>query len=220
MPLFGLDCSSCKHDNTKGYRLRFGRHRNTVCRECHREGTRLPDTESLTGVPLVNRRACTPCGTEWRADWQPERNDFVFKANQLDNALAQMNMLGVENPGLGYHIVLKHPSIPVGFDARRLLLTEEPLPKISVYFRWEPMAGELLTPNNMFQKIFPPDASAAERRTAPERILSEEECRSLIDRRGGTVHTEFSLLKCQHCMQPIPLRTLTTLTLREVDCGD
>lgn len=220
MALYGLDCQTCKHDTVKGYRLRFGRHRNTICRYCFREGERVPDGMSLTGAPLTDRYRCLPCRAEWAAMWQPERNDFVFKASQLDNALAQMNMLGVENPGLGYHLVLKHPTIQVGFDQRRLLLTEEPLPRIAVYFRWEPLVGEVLTPANMFQMIFTAGSSAAERRCAPQRMLSDEECRSLLDRRGGVVSTEFSLLKCQHCMAPIPLRALSTITLREVCVGD
>ena len=117
----------------------------------------------------------------------------------------------------------RHATLPEGFDARLLVMQETPLPRIALYFRWQPMAGDMLTPEKVFQCVFLPDASMAERTRAPERRLTEEEFlyvrRMRVDGEIPTVTRE-SLIACQHCHRPLPLRAFNTLTLRECFKGE
>ncbi len=226
MALYGLDCTypDCNHDSVKGYRLRFAIFRSQDCFRCSHGGEPMPPQESLKSGIEADWYECKQCNAEWRSAWKIERNDYVFYPQQLAAAYAQMNILGAQEPGLGVHYVENHPTIPHGFTKRRIMLTQEALPKLAMYFRWRPETGEQLTPNNVFQAMFPPNASAAERRNAAARPLTPDEFGTLMQIQqtadGPRSVGSMTLLTCQHCQRPIPPKALSTLTLRECEFGD
>lgn len=226
--LFGLDCAhpDCVHDTARGYRLVLRVRRNVECWHCFRQGTPMPLER---WVALGQREMtfpgdvfeCPHCSQVWRNCWQMERPDLVFGKNNLVFALGQMADLGVKEPMVGVSIVEKHPSLPVGFDARLLHLREEPLPRTCLYFDWRPAAGEQLTPEKVFQCLFTPYMTAAERATAPRMSLPPDLFTQLMQvPREGEGFIGVSLICCQHCARPLPLRTFNTLTLRECAQGD
>jgi hypothetical protein len=247
--LYGIDCTNkrCIHDSVKGYRLRLSIRRSTRCTLCGRDGNHLSpdDWQRMGRRPQAYKpdwHICQSDATQWRARFERERNDLIFQPNQLDAALAQMRALGVGEPAVGNWIVRENdtppPPLPPGYDARLAMLSNEPLPRIAVYFFWKPESGELLTPEKIFQMAFHPDMTAAERKAAPMRRLTEQQCRELVQYNpsgkaqrpvddSGNVDSGWarnvqvlSTIHCQHCQEALPLRTFSTLTLREVALGD
>ena len=100
---------------------------------------------------------------------------------------------------------------------------EVPLPRIALYFRWQPEAGETLTPEKVFQCLFMPGSTMAERRYAAERRLSPDEFCTIVRRQDPSFarNARFgSTIKCHHCHQPLPLSAFTTMTLRPVEKGE
>lgn len=203
--LFGLDCPSpaCVHATAIGYRLWF----------------RVRPSE----------RPAETTDEEWarmREHFVMERPPTTYRAHQLDAALAQMDLLGVDRPAVGGHVVERHHSLPPGFDARMLLLQKMAMPRTALYFRWRPENGDLLTPEKVFQCIFLPGSTAAERRMAPERRMSEDEFNWLTRHQDwlpgapSISMTRTTIIRCQHCHKPLPLRALNTTALREVEKGE
>lgn len=199
--LYGLDCTApaCVHDTAQGYRLHF------KVRPLER-----PEFIAAADWPQV------------KGHFIQERPSVVFRAFQLDSAYAQIDLLGGK-PTVGAQVIERHHSLPFGYDARLLFLQAIPLPRIAIYFRAEVKAGEQITPDKAFQCLFMPGASAAERRCAPERKLTEDEF-SYVTRGPDPQFAGFrsldSILRCQHCQTPMPISAFTTLTLREVEKGE
>lgn len=214
--LWGIDCTHqdptknpCVHDTVKGYRLHF--------RVRYDERPSDLEWQQIRGPGAILTDA------EWqkiRGNFVRERNPVVFRSQQLDSAYGQMECLGGV-PKLGSQEIHKHESLPPRAAARMLVLLETPLPKIALYFRGKPEAGDMLNDDNVFQCIFLPGANMAERRNAPERRLTTEEL-ALIRRRVDVdnLFTRDSLLKCQHCHRELPMRTFSTITLRECFRGE
>lgn len=225
MALWGIDCLNplCKHDTLRGYRLRLTVLRGRLCMICGREAEQLPPVEMPGGPPDTKVMRCKGCDLRWRNDYVRERNDMVFRETEIDAALSQMAVLGAKDAtpeqGIAW-LVENHRSLPPGFQARMLVLLEEPLPRIAMYFRWHPESGEMLTPDKVFQCEFPPGARARDRRTAPARTLSGEQFNTIFRHEDQGYVTSMSMLTCQHCKEPLPLRTFSTLTLRACDLGD
>lgn len=225
--LFGLDCSNpqCVHDSGRGYRLSLRVRRATECWHCFGHGTPVsPERwvalgERETTYP-GDAYECSRCSQVWRHTWQLERGDLMFRAIDLPFAFGQMEKLGIVDPKLGVFVVENHPSLPIGFDARMAILREEPLPRTCLYFEWRPDAGEQLTPDKVFQCIFRPDMTAAERATAPRIGLDPTLFKQLMRVPKAEGFVGESLIQCQHCGQRLPLRTFNTLTLRECAQGD
>lgn len=225
--LLGIDCINpkCIHDTIKGYRLHIDVRRSPACQWCGHTGEKLPAQESLLGQMEDDWYRCALCRHSWRTCWTAERTDLFFRQFQKDSAYAQMNRLGVQEPGTGMFVVEGHPTLPIGTDARRLWFREESMPRTSLYFRYRPLAGEKLTPNNVFQCVWSPNATPDERRACRQvRFLTPEEFLEITYTNESAVALGitgmWSSLRCQHCYQPIPLRALSTLTLREVELGD
>ena len=235
--LWGIDCvgKNCFHDTSKGYRLRFKIRRDIMCPLCRKEGLKLAEVRDPWGHVHKGRRACATCKdgrgnqVQWRNDWVTERRDLMFRTGELLVAQSQMKLLGCtkELEPNKAHLIEQHDSLPMGFDARMLILTEEPMPRCAVYFRWNPEAGQMLTPDCVFQCKFPPNATAAERRGAPEVKLSVDQFREITQlclNSTGDLQTEvvetYTSLKCQHCGQPISARAFSTQSLREVSPGE
>lgn len=235
--LYAVDCVSrnCFHDSIRGYRLNFRVRRGRSCLVCKRAGQTLPDVKDPFGRVHTNRLQCTTCEDSqhrplrWRRDWQQERRDMMFRNGELIVAQSQMSLLGCKrdiHPNTR-HMIEEHDSLPFGFDARLLTLTEEPMPRCAVYFRWRPDAGQMLTPDLVFQCNFSEDASAEQRRTAPERRLSVEQFMEITqycvkatgDLESEMVETYTSIL-CQHCNRPLPAKAFSTQSLRAVEKGD
>ena len=225
--LYGLDCTypDCVHDTVRGYRMFFRL----------RVAARTPlFDEALFGAnhvraPESDKQALFE---RLRGSFVNERPAVVFRPEQRAAMLEQVDLLGGDaeaaRKGLtgqraSAQLVRRHATLPEGFDARLLVMQETPLPRIALYFRWQPMAGDMLTPEKVFQCVFLPDASMAERTRAPERRLTEEEFlyvrRMRVDGEIPTVTRE-SLISCQHCHRPLPLRAFNTLTLRECFKGE
>lgn len=235
--LFGLDCilPNCFHDTARGYRLRFRVRRNKRCIVCNGEGSSLPDVKDPTGKVYRNRLCCPRCvdarkrPLAWRNDFQMERRDMMFRVTELIVAQSQMKMLGCQRelePNT-QHLIEDHHTLPKGYDARLMTLTEEPMPRCAVYFRWNPEAGEKLTPDLVFQGRFPPNATAVERKQAPEVELSVNQFLELTQyctHSTGDLNTElvdsYTSLLCQHCARPLPARTFSSQSLRQVEYGD
>ena len=229
--LFGIDCTAknCFHDTSRGYRLRFNIRRDIFCPMCRKEGLKLADIRDPMGNVHKGRRACASCRKQWRNDWVSERRDLMVRNHELLVAQSQMKLLGCKKELLPNtaHLIEEHDSLPMGFDARMLILTEEPMPRCAVYFRWNPEAGQMLTPDLIFQANFPPNATAAERRCSPEVRLTEEQCREIVQyctKSTGNLETEmvetYTSIACQHCRKPLPAKTFSLQTLRSVDFGD
>ena len=204
--LFGLDCPQpgCVHTTAIGYRLWLR----------VRPIERPPDTTNEDWAKM-------------REHFVMERTPTTYRSHQLDSAYAQMNLLGVDKPALGGYVVERHSSLPPGYDARMLLLQKMALPRTALYFRWQPLTDELLTPEKVFQCIFLPGSTASERRVAPERRMSEDEFNWLVRHQdrpasapGGVTMTRTTIIKCQHCHKPLPLRALNMTALREVEKGE
>src|ERR1035437_7697388 len=147
MALYGLDCTypDCNHDSVKGYRLRFAIYRSEDCMQCSHGGTKMSPQQTLKGDVEDDWYECPRCDCEWRSAWKVERNDYVFYPKQLAAAYSQMSILGAAEPGLGVHYIEGHKTVPKGFTKRRLMLTQEALPKLAMYFRWRPESGEMLS---------------------------------------------------------------------------
>ena len=222
--MFGVDCLNpeCNHDALKGYRLRMQIYRTRQCLTCGNTGEHMmPQQDPATQEYQYDWYECKKCAKRWRRKWTTERNDLMFKPEGLDSAYAQMNRLGVDTPKVGAYLVEKdHPSLPYGFDQRLVLLTEEALPRIALYFRWRPDAGEILTPDKVFQCAFRAGSTMGERRTACEIRLSPEQFQQLVRRNENGHILSLSTIQCQHCAQPIPIRGFNTLTLRECEKGE
>ena len=235
--LYGIDCTApnCFHDTSKGYRLRFKTRRDRYCVLCKREGLKLEDAKDPLGKVHRNRLQCATCREtngqplRWNTNWINERRDMMFRNTELLVAQAQMKMLGCEREVLPNtaHQIEEHHTLRKGYDARLLILTEEPMPKCAVYFRWNPTAGEVLTPELVFQMQFSPTMTAAERRNAPGLSLTEGqfmEVRQYCTYETGDTLTQgvetYTSLRCQHCHHPISARAFSTQSLREVLLGD
>lgn len=253
--IFGLDCSNenCFHDMLRGYRLRFQIRRDSKCSVCQKEGVPLPDLVAPDKRKVTNRMGCQSCETPspagqrprpmtWQKSFTRERKDMMFQRTELLVAQSQMRMLGCKQevaPNTA-HLIEDHQTLPRGYDARMLILTEEPMPRVGIYFRCQVQAGQVLTPDLVFQCDFAPGATAAERRTAPERTLSFSQMRELTQQcvglseektfedDGTTVaHKEiveqmasFTSIRCQHCHRPMPLKSFSTYSLRACEKGD
>jgi hypothetical protein len=238
--VFGLDCcyDDCRHDSVRGYRLRLKVRPARQCRICKRDGQPIPSLDAVDLAELLTMSDIdlgTPAGRDavldwyrcswhcvepWRHRFQSERNDLLFRAIQLVSAKEQMVSLGVSDPDLGSFVVEGHASLPPFTDARLLILTEEPLPKTAVYFRWQPMANEVLTPDKVYQCNFAPDMPAHERVQAMARQLSDAEFVELTQANDAGMLRAWSAIRCQHCHRPLPLRAFNTSTLRECEYGD
>lgn len=225
--LWGLDCTyaDCRHDSVKGYRLSLAVHRSRTCLVCGQEREILPpqpQPEPFDKNPPDEKVVrCVPCGLVWRTDYERERNDMVFRRHELDFALSQMVQLGVPNPEVNAGFIAEnHKSLPPGYDARFMFLREEALPKICMYFRWRPGSGEMLTPDRVFQCEFPPEAGAKERWSAKAVTLDEDQFHHIFRRADRGYIESMSMLSCQHCHRPLPLRAFSTLTLRPCAIGD
>lgn len=222
--LWGLDCLSptCRHDTTEAYRLRRQLHRGTICLFCGNGGKRVSKINLITGKPDIEWYVCERCTYEWRAGWDTERNDQIFRTFQKEAALDMMGRLGVDTPEVGKpKVVEKHPSLPPGYDARLIWLTLEKMPKSALYFRRR-MGAEPLDPtfDCVFQCDFAPGSTMSERRAAPQRALEPDQFKYLISRNdGGMIHT-YAPIRCQHCGAEMPLKGFSTLGLREVDLGE
>jgi len=237
MPLLGLDCANlgCFHKSVQGYRLKFELYRTGVCAACGLEGKRVdtPDGEQMT---------CPKHATWWTPDqWQAERSDMIFRTHEFLSMLAQLSACGVPGDRIedlekaipegkvgNAVITVEDPEVTYGgrspaFPLRRIFLNRQQLPRTALYFRWNPEANEVLTPDKVFQCYFPAGATPSERHSAAEIPLSGEMF-SVISRRGSAEGDEYydqvSSLKCQHCQEPLPLKAFNTKALRVVDKGD
>lgn len=223
MDLFGLTCLNpdCKHDALRGYRLRMQIFRTRQCMQCSNAGTHMMPVQNTATLEYeYDWYECKLCKVRWRRKWNTERRDFIFKPEGLDSAYAQMNRLGWDSPKCGAHLVENHDSLPFGFDKRLILFTEEALPRMALYFRWRPEAGEVLTPDKAFTCAFREGSTMAERKTAYEIRLSPEQFNQLLRKDDGGHIVSLSTIQCQHCMQPIPLRAFNTSTLRDCEKGE
>lgn len=178
----------------------------------------------------------------WQRSFTRERKDMMFQRGELLVAQSQMRLLGCKQevqPNTA-HLIEEHNTLPRGYDARMLILTEEPMPRIGVYFRCQVEAGQILTPDLVFQCDFAPGATAAERRSAPEVRLALEQMRQLtqycgalseekvFEDDGVTVASKeivpqlssFTTILCQHCHRPMPLKSFSTYSLRACEKGD
>ena len=203
--LYGIDCLNpqCVHDRVGAYRLIL------------KVRPLLAALEPAARAEMQKRRA------EGRGEFVGERNPTIYRESQLDAAYAQMDLLGGD-PRLGAQMVTKHHSLPPGCDARLILLLKVPMPRIAMYFRWCPEVGEMLTPDKVFQCVFAPGSTQAERAAAAERQVTPEEFANItrkFDPNFGLVTRE-SLIRCQHCHEPLPLRAFNILTLRQVEKGE
>lgn len=229
--IYGLDCPHCTHDTVTSFRLRMQLCRNNLCTWCGSAGTPIEMVNLWTDQIERNWYDCPRCHDQWQATWAKERNDLVFRASQLDSALAQMYALGWDNPEPGkVHAVdakddTRH-TIPHGYAARLMELREQAMPRTALYFRWNPMAerpeDRILTPEKIFQCVFHPDDSQAQRRVATEMPVSKEDCELIIqaDPKDRSFRGFDSSIKCHHCGKALPLRALSTTALREVEKGD
>lgn len=227
MAIWGIDClnPACVHESVRGYRLRILVRRSKLCWSCQSEGRHVTqDDWRKMGKPghqyRTNWLMCPKDAHQWQHKLQPERNDMILRAHQRDFGLNQMAALGVKDPDLGNYAVQRHPSLPVGYDLRLLMFSQEALPRIAIYFRWRPDSGEVLTPEKIFQMAFQPGMTAAERKQAPMITLTPEQCDRIIQRNDGGLIEKTVPIRCQHCHEFLPARTLSTLTLREVELGD
>jgi hypothetical protein len=194
---------------------------------CRQTGGKVPPRKLADGQVQEDWYRCAQCGSQWQAVFVSERNDLVFRTDELISAQSQMRLLGADSevrPNT-VRLIEDHYSVPPGYDARMILLREEPLPRTALYFRWDPRGGQKLSPDLVFQCKFGPEATAAERKAAPEAKLSPEQFEYLTRKNfheqavDGHV-ISFTGISCQHCLTPIPLRALNTLTLRRVEKGD
>ena len=204
--LWGLDCChpGCIHPGVGGHRLDFF-------------------------VRRLRPPAFTDEQWERRRTWERERSPVTFRTTEFKSALDQLAALGVPEPQTG-EFVLDHtqtPALPPGYDKRRVRLSSILLPRTALYFRWEPSTGQVLTPDLIFQCNFKPDATPHERATAYEIPISPEAYTTVIRRNetwselpGVRQLATSTLLKCQHCHRALPLKALSTTSLRRVEKGD
>lgn len=200
--LYGLECihPDCVHDSVKSYRLR----------SWVRMTVRPPDMPAAEWVEVQGTLVA-------------EDLDRVFRAEELESALADMRDRGVVDPKVGtaHWVNDTMAPLPPGADARIVVLQPERRRRMAIYFRWSPEAGDTLTADKVFQIIVAPGSTAAERRSAPERRMPEEEFRHVF-RRGaaGGLITRITDIRCQHCHRVLPLRAFNTLGTRNCDKGD
>lgn len=224
---FGLDCSNtdCKHDQRSGYRLHSKIKRNKDCTGCGRGGTAVKLYNPVSGEEETVYK-CNRCSQEWVTDWETERRDLVFRENELQSCLSQAYTLGWENPVAGHACEIeqrgdRRHAIPFGYDTRFVGIVIEALPRTAVYFRWEPTAGQILTPDLIFQCVFRSDDNAHTRATAVEFQLTEAQLNTLFRRYAADLPGSLiTSIPCQHCGKPLDLKAFNTLTLREVEKGD
>lgn len=253
--LFGLDCSNenCFHDTLRGYRLRFQIRRDGKCSICRKEGIELPDLVAPDKRVVTHRMQCSSCESPrpagqpprpltWQKSFTRERKDMMFQRTELLVAQSQMRLLGCKQevgPNTA-HLIEDHHTLPRCYDARMIILTEEPMPRVGLYFRCQVQAGQVLTPDLVFQCDFSEGSTAAERRTAPERMLTFDQMRELTQQCVGVseektyqddgvtvAHTDivpqmqsFTSVRCQHCHRPMPLKSFSTYSIRAVEKGD
>lgn len=222
--LYGLACSNpaCIHDSTPAYRMRMQLKRNDLCLNCGERGTQHAEFNAFTMRHETGWRVCRRCNQKWAEGFQNERRDLIFRVNQRDSALSYMASLGVKEPKEGNHVIeAPHPMIPVGFSARLIMFHAKKMPRTAIYFPMRPGQNEELTPDKAFQCVFAPGSTAAERRTAPQFPVPEEQLKASLNvaDASGLVQS-YSDIKCQHCMQRIPLRDYNLTSLMEVELGD
>lgn len=223
MQLYGLDCDrpNCVHDNIPAYRLRLQLRRSDICLRCSERGRQFAKLNPMAKDNADTRwRRCPKCMMEWSDGLHSERRDMIFRVNQRDSALSYMAVLGHPSPSEGAYAVTGHPSIPPGFTERIFILTAEKMPKSALYFRMKPGVDEELEPDKVFQCVFPPNATAAERRNAPQIELSVAQLKALLKYNDGKLVQSYADIKCHHCQQHIPLKSFSTLGLREIALGD
>lgn len=247
MLYMGLECQNrkCVHDSTRSYRLRVSARLTDACPRCCRGGDKQPPRQSRN--PLTPRELetesdwyrCKSCviwdgkemvPVEWQRKLYTEYKDFVFPktVDALVQAQSQASLLGVDDPQPGNTYTVMQQGTTRQFplqpfcDARLVWFQEEPMRRIAVYFRTgEPEPGEEIGVREPFQKVFPLNATAAERRGAPEMQVPKEmfdQLTQVCDPLGMT--KGYSSIRCQHCHQPLPTSSLATTFLRTCELGD
>jgi hypothetical protein len=154
---------------------------------------------------------------------------MVFRPGDFVSAVSELHYRGVTKDAEVNTVHLLEGSaakrLPLGYDARRVFLLQMPLPRTAVYFRWNPQAGQVLTPDLVFQCDFSGRETAADRKLATETALTKDQVKYYLRHNmhpkepDGHIVT-YSLIKCQHCRQLLPLKALSLSLLREVDKGD
>jgi len=187
----------------------------------------LPGAEFGEGYTL-SWYECRRCSDIWQVCVIPERTPLHFKLFERESAVAQMHACGVKDGNLGRYSVHDQSLLPMGFDQRVVVFSEVALPRIAIYFRWWPESGQVLTPDAVFQCKFDLAMSAEGRRQAPEVTFTPEQLRTLRlvnesntpGTMGDAVITAYSIVECQHCHKPLPIKSFSTLTLRACEKGD
>lgn len=225
--VYALDCSSplCKHDHRNGFRLHAKIKRNKDCKTCGRGGTIMKAYNPITHQD-EETYVCTRCHEEWVTDWETERHDLVFRENELESCKSQAYAMGWENPVEGQACVIEQKgdrrrAIPFGYDERFIGIVIEALPRSAIYFRWQPLKGEILQPENIFQCVFKPDDTAHDRAVAHEFQLTESQLNTLFRRYDARLPGSLvTTIQCQHCGKALDVKAFNTLHLREVEKGD
>lgn len=226
--LYGLDCLSpgCVHRTVTGYRVRKKILRNAICMRCGNGGVLLPPkTDPISNETQADWHVCRRCNSDsWRAGVLiPEEVDRFFRGHQRDSAFAHMNLLGVGHPDVNKIFIVEpgsNETVPPWATYRWMLCTTEALPRTALYFRWRPDKGEMLTPDKIFQCVFRPGDSAAERRNAAEIRFPEEQLKVLFRNSDRGHITSMTALRCQHCGTQLPARALNLAGIRDVEKGE
>lgn len=230
--LWGLDCTNenCVHDTVRAYRLQFFIRRNKLCVQCQREGvTFFPDLNPAASLKEDGKGwlQCVPCRRQWRTTFSKERPDLTFRLHQYESAQAQIANMGVDGAitARSKPYIIEDPRwLPFGHDARMLMFNEEPMRRSALYFRERPTAGDAIEWESVLQCRFAPGSTASQRRVAAEHLLPKETLSIILQRgiggSGGVGIESSTLIRCHHCREPLPLKALSTLTLREIEKGD